>query len=138
MNQEAPIFFSSSSANAEASPNHATNVQGLLDNIIAAVGKNPSWKIAPYRTGVKNYVAMDIEGSLGTLNLTIGIYGEILFPFAEDVFHAREAVILVSDAFDAFHLVHIIHCRLSGHMVGTNVLRGPSFLQFSTNDVQVA
>lgn len=73
-------------------------------------------KIAPYRTGVKNYVAMDIEGSLGTLNLTIGIYGEILIPSAEDILRAREAVILVPDAFDAFHLVHIIHFVLLGSL----------------------
>src|SRR5471030_1763928 len=112
MNQEGPIFFNSSSASVEASPNYATYVGGLLNNIGAAVGDNPSWKIAPYRTGVKNYVAVDIEGSLGTLNLTIGIYGETLFPSAEDILRAREAVILVPDAFDAFHLVHIIHSRL--------------------------
>lgn len=82
-------------------------------------------------------MAVDIEGSLGTLNRTIGIYGETLFPSAEDILRAREAVILVPDAFDAFHLVHIIHSRLTGLAV-TDVLRDTSFLRFSTNDVQVA
>ena len=137
MNQEGQIFFSSSSTNVEASPSYAAHVYGLLANIGAAVGDNSSWKIAPYRTGVKNYVAVDIEGSLGTLNLTIGIYGEVLIPSAEDILRAREAVILVPDAFDAFHLVHIIHCRLTG-LTATDVLRGTSFLRLSTNDVQVA
>lgn len=137
MNQEDQIFFQQLVTKRRGIPQICHPCGGLLDNIGAAVGDNPSWKIAPYRTGVKNYVAVDIEGSLGTLNLNIGIYGEVLIPSAEEILRAREAVILVSDTFDVFHLVHIIHCRLTG-LAATDVLRGTSFLRFSTNDVQVA
>ena len=132
MNQETPPLFHGNSKSVRTCLEHASDMEVLLRHVVTAAGDNPSWKIHPYRAGTKNYVAFDIEGKGGTLNITIGIYGTILFPSAVDILRAREAVILVLDAFDAFHLVNAIHCRLGGHVGGS------SSLQFWTSDVEVA
>ena len=127
MNQQNQLFLNGSSTQVEA----ATALEPLLFAIQTAAGVNPTWKIQPYRVGVKNYVAVDIDGVEGALNLTIGICGEILIPTTSEILQTREAVILVQDAFDAFHLVLAISTRIR------RIPGGSSFLQFPPDNMKV-
>lgn len=64
--------------------------------------------IWPYRDGKVEYVSLDLEGEKGAIAITLAIVGSTDLSDAFKIGRVSTPMVCVTDAVDAFYLVHAI------------------------------
>ena len=98
-------------------------VAGLCVKIREVVGENAMVSYWPYRAGLTPYVALDIEGDSGEINLTIMESEVNELPSAEMLESQGDCECRVMDMVDAYYLVVSVLKSLED--VTSSILAGP-------------
>lgn len=118
-----PMFWIDPMGNLEVDAAWRKPVAELCVSIREVVGENVMVSYWPYRAGLVPYVALDIEGDRGEINLTIMESEVNELPSAEMLESQGDCECGVMDMVDAYYLVASVLKSLDG--VTSSVLAGP-------------
>lgn len=122
-----PIFFIGPNGPCQIEASWRTTVAEFCAGVRVAVGNNAVWHLRPYRLGRTAYLAFDIKGSAGEVNVTL-IESEVnKLPNAATIFRTREIECELTDIVDCYYLVESVLESLETSLPSglSSVLAGP-------------
>ncbi len=82
-----------------------SSVSEFCSGMKKAVGKNANSQLRPYRLGCTCYIAFDVRGEAGEVNVTLVESGANRLPDAATICSVREVECELVDLIDAYYLV---------------------------------
>jgi hypothetical protein len=117
--ENAPIFFAGPDGGPSVSPDWSEAVSKFSETVRKILGPNPSGTIWPYRHAGSMFLAVDLKGDKGEVNMTIyecGADPPFIPVFSGKEDSNWECEPTVTDAVDAFYLVSSLmkHLEIPG------------------------
>ncbi|EJK0526218.1 hypothetical protein NKL93_004317 [Salmonella enterica] len=102
------LFDAPPQGNPRISQHHRVQLEELCRQIRQRVGGQVTFICSPHRVAGHNCLAVQVEGTTGTVNLLLTVSGSLRWPGAEDYEHAPRWYVNVPDAVDVSYLIREI------------------------------
>jgi len=105
----APLYFAGPDAEASINRDRSNSIYGFFRSVKKVLGTNPSGRIWPYRHERSMFLACDLKGDRGEVNMTIyesGTESPFIPVLSKEDTEVWECEPTVTDTVDAFYLVY--------------------------------
>lgn len=107
------LFDAPPQGNPRISQYHHAQLEELCRQIRRRVGENATFTYSPHRVAGHNYLAVQVVGKMGAVNLLLTVTGSLRWPTTDDYERGIRWYINVVDAVDVGFLIFELYSSLT-------------------------